>query len=172
MYCLRRRGRLMGGGEIPLYSIKNGSIRKSVDSHFYGFEFLPSSFLCSVYFVRNTTKEEAVKQNKKSLLLCSFKIGKPCSSRPGLKKDMQRLKSRDRTALEKKKENKFWLWNESLFEVESAPQLGSWRMRYNTLIFSYENISQSSFIWHWIHVPKRELPITAKQKRGKFFIRK
>lgn len=35
---------------------------------------------------------------------------------------MQCLKSRDRTVLEKKKENKFRLWNELLFETEPAPR--------------------------------------------------
>lgn len=173
MYCLRRRGRLMGeGGEIPQCSIKNVPLESLLIPTFMDLSSYHHLLKGFFYLVRNMAKENAVRQNKKALLLCGLRVGKPCSSRAGLKNDMQHLKNRDRKVLEKKKKNQFWLWNAPLFEVEPAPQLGSWRTRCNTLIFSYKNVSRSSSLWHCMCVPKGELPRAAKQKRGKFFIRK
>lgn len=73
------------GGDIPQCSIKNVPLESLLTPIFMDLSSYHHLFLCFVYFVRNTTKKEAVKQNKKASLLCSLRVGMPCSSRPGLK---------------------------------------------------------------------------------------
>lgn len=120
---------------------------------------------CFVYLIRKATEEEAVKQNKRVLLLCACMVGKPCSSRAELKKWMQCLKSRDKTVLEKKKKSLVVEWaivwdgaSSTAGQLQDEVQCNGFH--------SYKNILQSSCM----HVPKGELPRTAKWAREENFL--